>query len=295
MSLEPHWYSTIYALYTLAGLGCAGLAGGILVLVHLRRSSPMRSYVTDEHLHDLGKLLLGFTVFWVYIWYCQYMLIWYTDLPEETSWYLARKAGTWGSLTAPNLILNWLVPFVVLLPRAAKRSEAVLVRVAWVVLVGHALDLYILAGPPLTPDCPRACTTTHSGRSRGSGIGFEFVANPAERRDRRRHAERSRRERHYLLNLVGADPHRDGLADSGVDGTLAERAHRDSQFHESRGLRVERAILAGLGDLFPRVAQAGVRADEFFVSARRLGDVCHRTSISRVRGCRTLFSRWMCR
>ncbi|HEX9795185.1 MAG TPA: hypothetical protein VGC54_14470 [Planctomycetota bacterium] len=155
LSLEPHWFSTIYTLYTLAGLASAGLAVAIVLLLAMHRAGALGGALREEHLHDLGKLLLSFSIFWVYIWYCQYVLIWYTDIPEETVWYLARKEGAWASLTPVNLALNWLVPFLVLLPRATKRNAKVLNRIAWVVLAGHLIDLYLLMGPPLMDGGPR--------------------------------------------------------------------------------------------------------------------------------------------
>ena len=100
-------------------------------------------------MHDLGKLMLSFSTFWAYIWFCQYMLIWYTNIPEETAYFIARQEGTWGVLFMINLIVNWLIPFLVLLPRATKRSENVLLTVSILLIVGRWLDLYLMIGPPL--------------------------------------------------------------------------------------------------------------------------------------------------
>ena len=94
MSLEPLWYSTIFGIYNFAGLFQSGLAALILVALWLERRGPLRDVLNDEHLHDLGKLLFAFSVFWVYIWFSQYMLIWYTNIPEETTYFhsaLARR------------------------------------------------------------------------------------------------------------------------------------------------------------------------------------------------------------
>ncbi|MFN0007113.1 MAG: hypothetical protein ACKVXR_04330 [Planctomycetota bacterium] len=153
MSLEPHWFSTIYALLTLSGLGLAGLAACILLAVPMIRSGRMGQLVTREHLDDLGKLAVAFSLFWVYIRYCQYMLVWYTNIPEETGWYTARGEGLWAVLEPVNVALNWAIPFFVLMPKTARRSPTVMVRVAVAMLAGHAVDLYLLAGPPiLGPD-----------------------------------------------------------------------------------------------------------------------------------------------
>jgi hypothetical protein len=155
MSLEPHWFSTVYALLTAAGLVLSGLAAATLLAVVVRRATPDSGTVTDEHLHDLGNLLFGFSLFWAYIGYSQYMLVWYTNMPEETAWYAAREHGVWGTLLRVNLVLNFGVPFVALLWRRARRSARVLLRVAVVLLVGRVVDLFVLLGPPLFGPEPR--------------------------------------------------------------------------------------------------------------------------------------------
>ncbi|HNR32862.1 MAG TPA: hypothetical protein PKI11_18365, partial [Candidatus Hydrogenedentes bacterium] len=154
MSLEPHWYSTIFGVYNFSGLFCSGLACTIIVAAWLRDRGALRGIVTDEHLHDLGKLLIGFTTFWAYIWFSQYMLIWYANIPEETGYYVSRTSGAWGPLFILNLILNWVLPFFALLPRGGKRSAYILVRVAAVVLVGRWLDLYLMIYPSFAPGAP---------------------------------------------------------------------------------------------------------------------------------------------
>lgn len=153
-SLEPEWFSTIYALITASGVAGSGIALVMLLCVLLRAAGPLRGVLTENHLDDLGKIAMGFSLFWVYIWYCQYMLIWYTNMPEETSYYITRATGAWASLTPANMILNFVVPFLVLMPKKARRSGAVILRVAIVMLVGHALDLYVLIKPPLAAEGP---------------------------------------------------------------------------------------------------------------------------------------------
>ena len=95
MSLEPMWYSTIFGIYNFAGLFQSGLAAIILAALWLERRGPLRNVLNEEHLHDLGKLLFAFSVFWVYIWFSQYMLIWYTNIPEETTYFVRRLHGGW--------------------------------------------------------------------------------------------------------------------------------------------------------------------------------------------------------
>jgi len=149
MSLEPHWASTIFGIYNFAGMFSSGLALLVLLVLWLRRTGPLRDFVNEEHLHDLGKLLFAFCTFWMYIWFSQYMLIWYADISEETAYYVARLHNAWTPLFLLNMILNWAVPFAALLPRGAKRSPRVLSRVAAVVLAGRVLDVYLMMAPPL--------------------------------------------------------------------------------------------------------------------------------------------------
>lgn len=147
MSLEPLWFSTVWAAYHFAGLMSSTLAAVVLLCLFLRRRGPFAGVFRDDHLHDLGKLLIGFSCFWMYLWFCQYMLIWYSNIPEETIYFATRLRGAWGPLLIANLALNWLIPFLVLLPRPAKRSGVTMARIAVVVLIGRWLDLYLMVAP----------------------------------------------------------------------------------------------------------------------------------------------------
>ncbi len=149
MSLTPHWFSTIYGVYYFAGCVVGVLCVLILASVGLQASGRLTDSITDEHYHDLGKLLLGFVIFWGYIAFSQYMLIWYANIPEETSWYLARQTGGWVWVALLLLFSHLLIPFVGLLPRAAKRNRAVLAFWAVWLLAAHWLDMYYLVMPSL--------------------------------------------------------------------------------------------------------------------------------------------------
>jgi len=154
MSLEPMWYSTIFGVYNFAGLFLSGLAAIILAALWLERV-PQRRVLADDTLHDLGKLLFAFSIFWMYIWFSQYMLIWYTNIPEETTYFLRRGHGAWLALSAANVVLNWVVPFAVLLRRDTKRLRRSLGLVAATVLVGRWLDVYLMIYPSVTGAAPR--------------------------------------------------------------------------------------------------------------------------------------------
>ena len=154
MSLQPHWFSTMYAVYNFSGAFVSGLALITIVVILLRRQGPLKGVVNEHHLHDLGKLILGFTTFWAYIWFCQYMLIWYSNLPEEVTYYVGRHDGAWAVLSTSNVLINWLIPFLVLLPRAAKQSESTMLRICFLLLVGRWLNLYLMVQPVFEEGAP---------------------------------------------------------------------------------------------------------------------------------------------
>jgi len=97
---------------------------------------------------------MGFSSFWAYLWFSQYMLIWYSNLPEEVTWFVSRHTGAWAVLSAVNGLVNWVVPFLILLPRSSKRNESLLLKVAGLLLVGHWLDLFITVQPAMRPEVP---------------------------------------------------------------------------------------------------------------------------------------------
>ena len=147
MSLEPHWFSTIFGIFTFSGLMVSGLATTILLLLHLQDHGYLKKTVTDHHYHDLGKLLFGFSTFWAYIWYSQYLLIWYANIPEEGEYYVLREHFGWSWLFWLNIVLSWVVPFIALLPRGNKRNKVILQRVSIIVLLGQWLNLYVMVAP----------------------------------------------------------------------------------------------------------------------------------------------------
>ena len=147
MSIEPLFYSTIYAFYVISGVLLSGFAS-IAVLVILLRRRGFLPDVNENHLQNLGKLVFGFSTFWAYIWLCQYILIYYANLPEETIYYLRRvHTPGWKVLFFVNIFLNWLIPFAMLLSRGAKRSEGWLLTACGFVLLGHWVDLYQMIFP----------------------------------------------------------------------------------------------------------------------------------------------------
>ncbi|MBN1855264.1 MAG: quinol:cytochrome C oxidoreductase [Pirellulales bacterium] len=151
MSLEPAWFSTIFGVYFFAGAVVGALAALILLALALQAGGVVRRAITVEHYHDLGKLLLGFVVFWGYIAFSQYMLVWYANIPEETVWYLARQTGPWTWVSVGLLFGHLLIPFLGLLPRVVKRRKMLLGVWATWMLVAHWVDIYWLVMPTFAP------------------------------------------------------------------------------------------------------------------------------------------------
>ena len=147
MSLEPHWYSTIYGWYVLVGSFLKGVAIIILIGAALR-SMGYLDFINEEHLHDLGKYLFAFSVSWMYLWYSQYMLIWYGNLPEETIYYF-RRINDHQFIFILNVILNFGLPFVLLLDRGMRRRWITLSFTAIIVMAGQWVDHYLMISPAI--------------------------------------------------------------------------------------------------------------------------------------------------
>jgi hypothetical protein len=149
MSIDTHWFSTMFGWYVFASWWVSGIAAITLTAIYLKQAGYLR-FLNSNHLHDLGKLMFGFSIFWTYIWFSQFMLIWYANLPEEAVYYNQRVGGFNGQYTWLfffNLIINFVFPFLVLMTRDAKRQMIMLKLVATAVLIGHWLDFYMMVMP----------------------------------------------------------------------------------------------------------------------------------------------------
>jgi hypothetical protein len=147
MSLQGNWASTAFPVYNFAGIFLSALAGATVLVVVLRHHPSLRAHVTAAQLHDLGTLLFSMSCFWMYVWFCQYLLIWYVNNPEETAYFRIRQEGDWPLWLYASLALNWAIPFVVLLPRVAKQNPWILGTVASLVVVGRWIDLSLVILP----------------------------------------------------------------------------------------------------------------------------------------------------
>ena len=140
MSLDAHWYSTMYAWYTTASWWVSCLAATVLMLIYLKGKGYF-TWVTDEHLHDLGKFMFAFTIFWTYLWFSQYMLIWYANIGEETVYYRQRM-GEFPVLFYGNLLMNFVLPFLILIRNDTKRKWGTLTFSSILIFFGHWWDFF---------------------------------------------------------------------------------------------------------------------------------------------------------
>lgn len=147
MSLQPHWYSTIFGVYCLTGGAWAFFAILTFILLRFRANGILANSVTVEHYHDLGKWMFALTVFWAYIAFAQYMLIWYANLPEETIFFKIRRTGSWETVSAILLFGHFVTTFLVLLARGSKRNLNVLGFATVWILAMHYVDVYWLVMP----------------------------------------------------------------------------------------------------------------------------------------------------
>ena len=151
MSLEPHWFSTMYGVIFMVSQALGGLALAVAALVLLSRRQPFTDFVQPRHLHDLGKMLFAFVMFWAYVSYSQYLIVWSGNLPEEIPWYLARFRGGWGWVGLAVLVLQFVVPFALLLSRAANRNPRILFAAAALLVAVRFADICWLVLPAFSP------------------------------------------------------------------------------------------------------------------------------------------------
>ncbi len=164
MSLEPEWYSTMYALIQIAGQGVASLCFALLVVVQLRSFLPWSRTVTSVRLNDYGNLMLASVMFWAYCSFFQYLVIWSGNLPEENVWYVRRSQAGWQYLAISLILFHFAVPFLLLLSKKIKRDARQLSRIALLLLAMHYVDLDWTVVPGFQSD-----------ESAGPGIPFHWL------------------------------------------------------------------------------------------------------------------------
>jgi hypothetical protein len=151
MSIDAHWYSTMYSWYTFASTFVAGMALICLFVVYLKNSGYLE-LTNEEHLHDIGKFMFAFSVFWTYLWFSQFMLIWYANIPEETTYFKPRAQGIYSGIFWLMFIINFLAPLLILMRRGAKRNYTTVTFMALLIIFGHWLDFFQMVFPGPSPD-----------------------------------------------------------------------------------------------------------------------------------------------
>ncbi len=151
MSIDAHWYSTMYSWYTFASTFVSGMSLVAIFVIFLKNRGQLE-FVTEEHLHDIGKFMFAFSVFWTYLWFSQYMLIWYSNQPEETKYFVARigtadKSGPYHGIFFLNLFLNFLCPLLILMKRGVKRNWTMVTIMAVLIIFGHWIDFFQMVMP----------------------------------------------------------------------------------------------------------------------------------------------------
>ena len=150
MSIDAHWYSTMYSWYTFASSFVSGMSLIAIYVVYLKRQGYLE-YTTNEHLHDIGKFMFAFSVFWTYLWFSQFMLIWYANIPEETVYFQPRAHGIYKGIFWLMFLINFIAPLLILMSRDAKRNYGTITFMATLIILGHWLDFYQMVMPAVSP------------------------------------------------------------------------------------------------------------------------------------------------
>jgi len=150
MSIDPHWFSTLFGWYVFASMAVSAVTTIALISIYLK-SNGYLSVVNDNHIHDLGKFMFGFSVFWTYLWFSQFMLIWYSNIPEEVVYFISRiedyAIPFWGMV-----VINFILPFLLLVSSSLKRVNWIIVMAGIIILVGHYIDVFNMIMPSAVGD-----------------------------------------------------------------------------------------------------------------------------------------------
>ena len=150
MSIDPHWFSTLFGWYVFASMVVSGVTTIALISIYLKNKGYLPN-VNDNHIHDLGKFMFGFSVFWTYLWFSQFMLIWYSNIPEEVVYFISRiedyTIPFWGMV-----VINFILPFLILVSSNFKRVNWIITMAGIIILFGHYIDVYNMIMPSAVGD-----------------------------------------------------------------------------------------------------------------------------------------------
>lgn len=150
MSIDAHWYSTMYSWYTFISSFVTGLSMMALFVIYLKNKGYLE-YANNEHLHDIGKFMFAFSIFWTYLWFSQYMLIWYGNISEETIYFKHRVDGPYKGIFFFNIIINFVCPILILMKRSTKRNYSIMTFVAALLIFGHWIDFFQMVMGSISP------------------------------------------------------------------------------------------------------------------------------------------------
>lgn len=146
MSIDAHWYSTMFSWYNFASVFVSGMSVIMLFVLTLKNHGHLE-IVSKEHIHDIGKFMFAFSIFWTYTWFDQYMLIWYANIPEETTYFKIRQQGPYSLIWYATFIINFCMPVIILMSRPSKRNYFTVTFMAVAIIFGHWLDFFIMTQP----------------------------------------------------------------------------------------------------------------------------------------------------
>ena len=150
MSIDPHWFSTLFGWYVFAGMFVSGITTIALITIYLKSLNYL-SFVNDSHIHDLAKFMFGVSVFWAYLWFSQFMLIWYSNIPEEVTYFITRIED-YNFLFFGMVVLNLIFPLIVLMNSDFKKTNFIVILTGIVIIIGHYLDVYNMIMPSAVGD-----------------------------------------------------------------------------------------------------------------------------------------------
>ena len=150
MSIDPHWFSTLFGWYVFAGMFVSGITTIALITIYLKSQNYL-SFVNNSHIHDLGKFMFGVSVFWAYLWFSQFMLIWYSNIPEEVTYFITRIED-YNFLFFGMVVLNLIFPLIVLMNSDFKKTNFIVILTGIIIIIGHYIDVYNMIMPSAVGD-----------------------------------------------------------------------------------------------------------------------------------------------